>query len=368
MINKKLFGGVFKGKRVLVTGNTGFKGSWLSLWLTQLGADVAGFSIGVPTDPSNFEALALKERIKHYQGDVRDIGRLKDVFKEFSPEIVFHLAAQAITRKSYDEPQETFMTNLGGTVNVLECIRTTRSIKAAVIITSDKCYQNVEWLWGYRENDRLGGDDPYSASKGCAELAFSSYVKSFFSGEASPCLTSARAGNVIGGGDWAQDRIVPDCVRAFSEKRTLEIRSPEATRPWQHVLEPLSGYLSLCAALLGDGRPYAGEPFNFGPSADTNKSVKELISVFSDIWGGGKWEIKSSDSFKKESTLLKLNCDKAAQLLKWRPVLSFEETMKMTAEWYKAYYSGEKDIFGFTAGQINEYIALAEQRGLVWAG
>lgn len=367
----RLFEDTYFGKRVLVTGHTGFKGSWISTWLLELGANVIGYSIGIPTNPSNFEVLNLGKKLKHITGDIRDFDNLKKVFDDFSPEIVFHLSAQAITRRSYDMPQETFFTNLGGTVNILDCIRNTPSVKAAVIITSDKCYQNVEWIWGYRENDRLGGDDPYSASKACAEIACHSYIKSFFLSENSAKISTTRAGNVIGGGDWAMDRIIPDYVRAFSKNETLEIRSPNATRPWQHVLEPLSGYLWLGANLLQNNDKVSGESFNFGPLSNVNRTVEELISDFVKIWGNGKWvasdNTNNTKANKKEAGLLKLNCDKALCYLNWHAVLSFEETVKMTAEWYKAFYNRENDMFGFTVRQIEEYIELANNCGLIWA-
>lgn len=367
-VSASLFGNAFKGKRVLVTGHTGFKGSWLSMWLLELGADVTGYSIGIPTIPSNFQVSGVGKKLRHCEGDVRDVDALKRVFDAFSPEIVFHLAAQAITRRSYDMPRETFFTNLGGTVNVLECIRTAPSVKAAVMITSDKCYHNVEWVWGYRENDRLGGDDPYSASKACAEIAAHAYMKSFFGKRAPARIATARAGNVIGGGDWAADRIVPDCVRAFSKKERLKIRSPHATRPWQHVLEPLSGYLWLAANLLMKNEDAACESYNFGPLSEVNRSVEELISAFSKRWGKGKWSVeKINDRSKKESTLLKLNCDKALRDLQWSAVLSFEDTVKMTADWYASYYSGYKNMYGFTVRQIQSYVKRASARGLPWA-
>lgn len=362
------FKDAYYGKRVLVTGHTGFKGSWLSAWLLELGANVVGFSINIPTNPSNFEVLNLENKLKHITGDVKDLDHLKQVFDDCSPDIVFHLAAQPITRLSYDKPQETFNTNLFGTVNVLECIRISKTVKAAVIITSDKCYQNVEWIWGYRENDRLGGDDPYSASKACAEIACHSYIKSFFSSQDSPKASTARAGNVIGGGDWAKDRIVPDCVRAFSKGEKVEIRSPSATRPWQHVLEPLSGYLWLGANLLQDNERVTGESFNYGPLSDVNRTVEELIKEFTRSWRDGKWSVSSvSGNEKKESTLLKLNCDKALHYLKWHAILSFEETVKITANWYKTFYEGQEDMYRFTIKQIEEYKNLALKRELAWA-
>ncbi len=363
-----LFGNAFKGKRVLVTGHTGFKGSWLSMWLLELGAEVLGYSVDIPTTPSNFKVSGIEKKLRHYEGDVRDEAALTRAFDAFSPEIVFHLAAQAITRRSYDMPRETFFTNLGGTVTMLDCIRKSPSVKAAVMVTSDKCYHNVEWVWGYRENDRLGGDDPYSASKACAEIAAHAYMKSFFSKRAPARIATARAGNVIGGGDWAADRIVPDCVRAFSKKERLKIRSPRATRPWQHVLEPLSGYLWLAANLFMKNEDVACESYNFGPLSEVNRSVEELISAFSRRWGKGKWSVeKMKDNSKKESTLLKLNCDKSLRDLRWHAVLSFEDTVKMTADWYASYYSDYKNMYGFTVRQIQSYVKRAAAYGLPWA-
>lgn len=277
---KRPFGDVYKNKRVFITGHTGFKGSWLSLWLLGLGAEVAGYSVDIPTKPSNFEALNLRKKIKHIKGDVRNLHSLKKAVDDFSPDIVFHLAAQALARRSYDMPQDTFHINLGGTVNLLECLRQSGSVKAAVIITSDKCYQNVEKRQGYREDDILGGGDPYSASKACAEIATKAYIRSFFNGENSVKIATARAGNVIGGGDWAEDRIIPDCVRALSKGETVMIRNPEATRPWQHVLEPLCGYLYLGQYLLEKPKNVSGEAFNFGPDEKIVKSVREVMELF----------------------------------------------------------------------------------------
>lgn len=367
-LHSQFFESMYNGKRVFVTGLTGFKGSWLSTWLLELGADVIGYSLNVPSTPSMHEALKIENRIKQVKGDVREYEQLKQVFDEFSPDIVFHLAAQAITRFSYDTPRETFYTNMGGTVNVLECIRKTKSVKAAVIVTSDKCYENVEWLWGYRENDRLGGDDPYSASKACAELASHSYIKSFFTQDGHAQVSTARAGNVIGGGDWATDRVVPDCVRAFSKGGKIDIRNPKATRPWQHVLEPISGYLWLGANLLQDNEKIAGESFNFGPMDDVSRSVEELIKEFIKMWGNGEWYTSSTGNVgKKESTLLKLSCEKALFCLNWHSALSFEETVRMTVMWYKAFYEGEKEMYKFTTEQVKEYSELARKRGLLWA-
>ncbi len=358
-----MFKGVYRGKTVLVTGHTGFKGSWLSQWLISLGAKVIGYSAYLPSKPCNFEVSGIKGRLRHIEGDIRDIEKLKAVFLKHRPDMVFHLAAQSIVGRSYEEPKLTFDTNVGGTVNVLECIRHAPSVRAAVIITSDKCYRNVEWLWGYRENDTLGGNDPYSASKACAELAFHAYIKSFFDGRGAHIATT-RAGNVIGGGDWAQNRIIPDCVRAWSKGKEAVIRNPEATRPWQHVLEPLSGYLSLGSELYKSERLH-GEAFNFGPDALVNQPVRELIEIFLKYWGKAGWRHKAEKKMK-EAGLLKLSCDKALALLKWRPVLTFGESVRMTAEWYKAYYGKQADMQEFSLRQIDFYTAEAKRQRQAW--
>jgi len=303
--------------------------------------------------------------VDHYGGDVREFDQLKRVFDSFKPEIVFHLAAQPIVRKSFDDPKLTFDTNVGGTINVLECIKLSNCVKVAVLITSDKCYKNVEWLWGYRENDQLGGDDPYSASKGCAEIAINSYSRSFFK-ETSIKVASTRAGNVIGGGDWAENRIIPDCVRAWSERREVIIRYPNATRPWQHVLEPVGGYLWL-GALLGNNTVESGEPFNFGPKADVIQPVSALISTFQNYWSSAKWTREYDASNKKESSLLKLCFDKALSLLNWQAILSFDETIELTAVWYKRFYDdSRKNMLEFTINQIEAYCDLAKQRKSPW--
>ncbi|MCA9394950.1 MAG: CDP-glucose 4,6-dehydratase [Candidatus Omnitrophica bacterium] len=363
----KLFLKTYQGKRVLVTGHTGFKGSWLSMWLLELEAKVAGFSKYVPTKPSAFEAMDLTNRLQDFRGDVRNMEELKAIFKEFRPQIVFHLAAQPLVRDSYQEPRLTFETNVMGTINVLECVRDSSIVEAAVIITSDKCYENVNWEWGYREIDRLGGEDPYSASKACAELAFRTYAHSYFHREKDAWLATTRAGNVIGGGDWAKDRIVPDCVKAWYSREVPVIRKPEATRPWQHVLEPLSGYLWL-GALLNHRLPdINGESFNFGPDPDVVKSVEELVEALIAHSGKGRWEYRPPEDNKKEANLLKLNCDKALNRLEWSPVLNFEETVAMTAEWYKKYYAGGADMYDFGHRQIQEYVQKAAAKKLAWA-
>ena len=362
------FLGVYRNKRVLVSGHTGFKGSWLSLWLLKLGADVAGFSKYLPSQPSHFEVTRLRQKMVHYEGDICNINELKRVFKKFQPQIVFHLAAQPIVRTAYDAPKLTFDTNLGGTVNILECIKENPCVKAGVIITSDKCYQNVGWDWGYRESDRLGGDDPYSASKACVEMACQAYFKSFFHQKNASQIATTRAGNVIGGGDWAKDRVVPDCVRAWSRNKVPLIRKPKATRPWQHVLEPVSGYLWLGARLVKKPEGLAGEAFNFGPDGEIVKSVGELVDTFLQYWGKGNWKHDPWDGQKKEASLLKLSCDKALRRLAWRPLLSFEETVEFTVEWYKNYYRTPNDAYGCTNRQIDRYIYKAISEKMAWAG
>jgi CDP-glucose 4,6-dehydratase len=363
----------YKNKRVLVTGHTGFKGSWLSVWLRELGANVIGYALEPPSDPSNFEACNLKAVVTHCHGDVRDLDDLLEVFAEYKPEIVFHLAAQALVRLSYHQPKNTFDTNVGGTVNVLEAVRLNPSVKVFVNITSDKCYENREWVWGYRENDPLGGDDPYSASKGCAELAFSAYRKSFFDGK-SPVtrkigVASVRAGNVIGGGDWGDDRLIPDCVRALVKNQPVGIRSPRATRPWQHVLEPLGGYLLLGALLWEDPVTYCGS-WNFGPSEADYRYVEEIVSRFLRFWGSGGWtDLSDSDNRLHEATTLRLTCDKAHRYLNWQPVLNLDDSLRMTAHWYKTYYAGgqgEKDMCSLCRDQIRFYVRRAKKSNVLW--
>ncbi|PIR00687.1 MAG: CDP-glucose 4,6-dehydratase [Nitrospinae bacterium CG11_big_fil_rev_8_21_14_0_20_45_15] len=361
-----MFSETYKGRRVLVTGHTGFKGSWLCSWLLELGAEVAGYSLYLPSDPCHFSTIKLGEKIYHIEDDVRNKEALKEAFDIFKPEIVFHLAAQPLVRKSYKAPAETFETNVMGTLNVLECVRECPSMKAAVFITSDKCYENVEWLWGYRENDRLGGADPYSASKACAELILSSYMRSFFQ-EDGAFIATARAGNVIGGGDWAPDRIIPDCVRAWSHGNEASIRHPDATRPWQHVLEPIDGYLRLAQRLFQEDDAVRNQSFNFGPGASTNQTVGELIEELAGFWDNATWSTVVSEHGKKEAGLLKLNCDKALSLLDWSATLNFKETMSFTGEWYQAYYSkGAEAASALTVKQIKEFSARAKRDGSPW--
>jgi len=358
----------YKDKTVLVTGHTGFKGSWLSAWLTSLGARVVGLSIDIPTDPSNYEVSAIDNIISNHSVDIRDANSVRQVIKEIQPDFVFHLAAQALVRTSYESPLETITTNAIGTANVLDALRCLDKQVVAVMITSDKAYDNVEWVWGYRETDRLGGKDPYSASKGMAELAIHSYVESFFNKDSNVRVGVTRAGNVIGGGDWAKDRIVPDCMNAWSKNEIVDIRSPGATRPWQHVLEPLSGYLAL-GAELSKSNLLHGEAYNFGPPAHQNHSVSELIDEMTKYWEQVRWNDTSQlQQHVHEAGLLKLNCDKALYDLNWQPTLQFEDTVRMTVEWYKHYYqNNDHSMRDFTIAQIDEYMQLAIQRGLQWA-
>lgn len=360
------FSKCYRGKRVLVTGHTGFKGSWLSAWLLELEAKVAGFSKYIPTDPSGFEVMGLDRRLQDFRGDVRNMDEVQAIFKEFKPQIVFHLAAQPLVRDSYQEPRLTFETNVMGTINLLECVRESSIMEAAVFITSDKCYENVNWEWGYRENDRLGGEDPYSASKACAETAFHAYFKSFFDNDEQTRIATTRAGNVIGGGDWAKDRIVPDCIKAWYSREIPVIRKPEATRPWQHVLEPLSGYLWLGAQLSQHVPGINGESFNFGPDPDVVKSVGELVDALIEHSGKGRWDHRPAEDQKKEANLLKLNCDKALNRLEWTPVLAFDDTMALTADWYKKFYSRDANMYEVSRQQIEHYVGKAAVRKLPW--
>ena len=358
----------FEGKTVLVTGHTGFKGAWLTAWLRRLGANVVGIALGPLPDLAHFAVAHLAKGMTDLNIDIRNRADFEDAVVSAQPDFVFHLAAQALVRRSYDDPMETWQTNVLGTLHLLEALRKLDKPCAAVIITSDKCYDNVEWVWGYRETDALGGPDPYSASKGAAELAIRSYIKSFFPKTTSKVrIASARAGNVIGGGDWSADRIVPDCVKAWSSSKVVALRNPHSTRPWQHVLEPLSGYLSLAVA-LSEQFELHGEPFNFGPLSHQNHSVLKLVQQMALHWDQVRWrDVSQSTSGPYESGLLKLNCDKALSLLHWRAVMGFEDTVRMTAEWYRAYFLHPLDIVDTTNEQIGAYTAIARKHGLKWA-
>lgn len=343
---------VFRGKRILITGDTGFKGSWLALWLSEAGADVYGYALPAEGPDSHFSLLDLSRRITHFDGDLKDLDCLSRFFAHVQPEFVFHLAAQALVRRSYREPKLTFDTNIGGSVNLMECVRETPSVKVLVYITSDKCYKNKEWVWGYREIDELGGRDPYSASKAAAEIVFSAYGDSYFSQREAFGYASARAGNVIGGGDWSEDRIVPDCIRALQAKRPIVVRNPNATRPWQHVLEPLSGYLTLAAA-LHDAPKSNSCAWNFGPRSDASRTVRHLTRSIVSAWGAGEIQIEADLAFH-EAGLLQLNCDKALQKLNWKPRWNFERTVAETVVWYKDVHEG-KSALEVSLAQIRRY-------------
>ena len=357
------YNNIYNGKRVLVTGHTGFKGGWLSLWLKELGAEVIGYSLDPPTKPSFFEAVDLKNKLIHIIGDIRDENHLLSVFEKHQPEFIFHLAAQSLVRFSYKEPRLTYETNVMGTVNVLEAIRKSKSVRAAVIITSDKCYENKEWIYGYRENDSVGGYDPYSSSKGCAELVVSAYRNSFFNPKDSGkvhniALSSVRAGNVIGGGDWGGDRLISDCVKTLSQNKIINIRNPQATRPWQYVLEPLSGYLLLGSKMYKDGVKYSSA-WNFGPNDNDIITVEEIVKSVIKNWGNGEYKVDTSRQ-PHEAGLLKLETSKARIFLGWKPVYEIYETIKRTINWYKYFYNGiEKEkLYKITVKEIWDYIKM----------
>jgi CDP-glucose 4,6-dehydratase len=345
----------YKDKKVFITGHTGFKGSWLAFWLTELGAEVTGYALEPEYDQSLFEKLKLNQKIHHHIGDVRNLEKLRKTLDESSPDIVFHLAAQALVRKSYDNPLLTFSTNVMGSLNLLEAIRYTESVKSLVYITSDKCYWNNEWVWGYRENDTLGGPDPYSASKACAEHVFKSYYLSYFKNRKGFGCGSTRAGNVIGGGDRSTDRIVPDIVRSIESKNPVVLRNPGSTRPWQHVLDPLHGYLLLGMHLYNSPHLHNGEAWNFGPSNQSIRTVLELTSLLKEAWS--ELEIKIEDNINQphESNLLHLSIDKAQTLLKWSPKYHFEKAVLSTGEWYKS-VQNNKEASNITLKQIMEFM------------
>jgi len=345
----------YSNKRVFVTGHTGFKGSWLTLWLTMMGANVMGYALEPNTNPSLFNVLKLEKVIHHVIGDVRDLEKLSSVMKEFKPEIVFHLAAQPLVRLSYKEPRLTYETNIMGTVNLFEAIRSTKSVRAVVNITSDKCYENKEWVWGYREIDPMGGYDPYSSSKGCSELITAAYRNSFFKGT-DVAIASARAGNVIGGGDWAEDRLIPDVVRSLSKREEILIRNPKAIRPWQYVLEPLSGYLLLGKLLYEKGQEYA-EAWNFGPNGSDLMTVEEIVKKSIELWGSGSYRVAVSKQLH-EAKLLKLDISKAIQRLSWKPRINVKDALSFTIDWYREFYTNkEQNITDYTTNQIYNYVA-----------
>jgi CDP-glucose 4,6-dehydratase len=365
------FNNIFDGKVVLITGHTGFKGSWLTTWLLKLGASVVGFSDRVPTNPSIFETLHLQDKINHNFGDIRDFNKVKSLISDIKPDFVFHLAAQSLVSVSIADPIDTISTNVIGTSNLLQSVREINHHCAVVVVTSDKCYENNEWVWGYRETDAMGGKDIYSASKGAAEIIFKSFFRTYFNtSNGTVKLATGRAGNVIGGGDWSKDRIIVDCIREWTNGKPVQIRSPNSTRPWQHVLEPLSGYLSLASSLYENGKSN-GESFNFGPKSEQNRTVLELIQDLSKGWGftdQDKPFILSQSEFHSEAILLKLNCDKALSELKWESNLDYIQCVDFVVDWYKNYYFGNKDsLYDFTLNQIQEYENLASFRNISWA-
>lgn len=355
----------FNNKRILITGHTGFKGAWLSIWLDMLGARLSGLALDPHTERDVFVLSGIGHRMHDHRGDIRDLDTVLRVFAEEQPEIVFHLAAQPLVLESYADPVGTFATNTQGTAHVLEAIRRTPSVQAAVLVTTDKCYENREWVYGYRENDPMGGHDPYSASKGAAEIVISAYRRSFFSAEGSPAIASARAGNVIGGGDWANFRLVPDIVRAIESDQVLDIRSPRAVRPWQHVIEPLSGYLLLAQKLLEQPRRFA-EAWNFGPLPQSVHPVGKIADAFYRYFREKSapganlpgWRDTSRPDQPHEAGLLMLDISKAMQVLGWKPVLDFEKTVEFTADWYARY--SKSNVLDFCRKQIATYSEIAE--------
>ena len=364
-----MFNNIYKDKKVLVTGHTGFKGTWLITWLIKLGANVVGISKEIPTSPAMFEELGLEVKIKHYKEDIRNLSKMIEIISSEKPEFLFHLAAQPIVSTSYSDPIETISSNVMGTANILESLKTSNHKCTAIIITSDKAYDNIEQVWGYKEDDKMGGKDIYSGSKGAAELIIKSYYHSFFNqDDCNIKLAIGRAGNVIGGGDWAKDRIVVDCMEAWSKSEIVEIRAPKATRPWQHVLEPLSGYLNI-GQILYENESLHGEAFNFGPRAEQNHTVVDLLIDLSKYWNfddeSNAYQVTDNIPFH-EAGLLKLNCDKALFYLKWQANLEYKDTIRFTSEWYFDFYKTDKNILDKTLEQINEYEFMAKNRGLVW--
>lgn len=347
----------WRDRTVFITGHSGFMGGWLALWLQQMGAKVIGYALAPPTEPSLFEAARVVEGMSSLEGDIRDFARLRSVLADCRPEIVFHLAAQSLVRRSYTDPLETYATNVLGTAQVLEAVRSVAGIRSVLCVTSDKCYENREWPWGYRENEAMGGFDPYSSSKGCAELIISAYRRSFFHpaqhAKHGVAVASARVGNVIGGGDWAEDRLVPDVIRALSARQPIHVRNPQAIRPWQHVLEPLAGYLLLARMLYEDGSAFA-EGWNLGPGEEDVWSVSRLVERLVTLWGDGPgWERDDGDH-PHEAQCLKLDCAKARTRLGWAPRWSLDRGLRATIDWYRAYASGA-DMRAMTLAQIAQF-------------
>jgi len=356
-----VFDSVFQNKKILITGHTGFKGSWLSLWLQSLGAELCGYSDCVFDDPSHFSLLNLESSIRHELGDICDRDRLANVVNEFKPDVVFHLAAQALVHDSLRAPLATIQTNTMGTATLLDVVKDYPKIQAVILITSDKVYENNEWAWGYRETDPMGGKDPYSASKAAAELVINSFLRCYFD-KAETIIATGRAGNVIGGGDWAKDRIVPDCIRAWHAGAPAKIRNPLATRPWQHVLEPLSGYLRLAELALSGTQSINHQAYNFGPASEVTQNVQELLSSMSARWPESAWRDESDPEklAAPEAGLLKLSCDKAHRELNWFPTWNYKDTVANTIDWYRAYSTNpDFDARTFSLDQIKSYSATA---------
>ncbi len=353
----------WQGKKVLITGHTGFKGSWLSFWLQRLGANLIGYALEPPTNPSLFELAGVGEGMISIEGDVRDYEGLKNAIEVYQPEIIFHMAAQSLVGKSYHDPLGTIETNVMGTANLLNAVRHVNSVRLVIIVTSDKCYDNREWIWGYRENDKLGGLDPYSGSKGCAEIITAAYRHSYFNlsepNNNKVAIASVRAGNVIGGGDWAEDRLIPDIMRSVMNSRPVQIRNPNSIRPWQHVLDPLNGYLIL-AEQMWDNRIDFSEAWNFGPSDSDTVPVSDLTQRITRYWGDGAEWVFDQGVHPHEAYVLKLECSKARSKLKWKPVLNIENTVEWVVKWYKAYASG-LDVRSLTVKQIDMFEQLKRE-------
>lgn len=348
----------FQGMTVFITGHTGFKGSWLSIWLRELGANVIGYSLEPSTDPSHFVLTDLDQKITHIIGDIRDYAKLSSAIAQSQPTLIFHLAAQPLVLRSFQDPRETMEVNVSGSVNILDIVRHTPSVKAVVMITSDKCYENQEWIWGYRETDSLGGPDPYSASKAMAELAISSYRRSFFSQAGSAAIASVRAGNVIGGGDFSDFRLVPDTMQALLDNKPIEVRNPNSVRPWLHVLEPLSGYLSLASNLMQHGQAFA-EAWNFGPAEQEGIPALSLVKKAVELWGEGDWVVaQQGQKVYKEMGLLRLSWEKAAHRLHWKPRYSWEEAIARTVDWFKA-YKEKQDMYQVAVEHIQDYMNIS---------
>lgn len=352
-----IFNNFYKGKKVLITGHTGFKGSWLSIWLHELGAEVVGVALDPFTERDNYVLSGIKDKITDIRGDIRDAAFLKEIFQKYKPEIVFHLAAQPLVRLSYDIPVETYETNVMGTIHVMEAIRVTESVRVGIMITTDKCYENKEQIWGYRENEPMGGYDPYSSSKGATEIAIASWRQSFFNpkeySKHQKSIASVRAGNVIGGGDWAQDRIIPDCIKALEEGNPIYIRSPKAIRPWQHVLEPLSGYMHLATKIWNEPTKYC-EGWNFGPKSESIASVWDIASKVIQNYGKGELEDLSDPNALHEAKLLMLDISKAKFELGWDPRMNIDQTIELTIDWYKRYKT--EDVYSLCLEQIKTYV------------